>query len=313
MGCIGTKPKPKAPFVQTVVILRHSERRDQVDPTYKDCEEGRAWPFDPPLTEKGVKLAQDVALELAEVHAQAQFTTIITSPFYRCMQTAAELVKVLKLPVILDQEVGEVWDEAMGPERPPHRSPIELEAMAKELGMTVKNPRLPESGIKLFGKLGKFPETTRDGHHRCSVRVEQYIQESAATRQNFIIVSHVPAVAAMMDIFQHGMCHLEKMQYCARVVAKRSSTARLSSALDNSKLPDRQQESVRSVFAEQWEVDSKGISFGLNYDATEEAHLKTCVEIEKRVQQRRDRRTSTDTLLQDMLKEINLAPEGNRC
>merc|ERR1712232_489353 len=116
------------------------ERRDQVDPTYKDCEEGRAWPFDTPLTDNGIKLAQKVAVELADLHARSKFAMVVSSPYRRCMQTAAQVTKQLSLPVVLDQEVGEVWEEAMPKERPPHRSPLELQAMAKELGMTVKNP-----------------------------------------------------------------------------------------------------------------------------------------------------------------------------
>ena len=34
------------------------------------------------------------------------------SPFLRCVQTAAEIAKVLKCPVLFDRELGEVYDEA---------------------------------------------------------------------------------------------------------------------------------------------------------------------------------------------------------
>merc|ERR1712232_173209 len=162
----------------------------------------------------------------------------------------------------MGQEVGEVWEAAMPKEHPPHRSPVELMAMAKELGMTVKNPMLPEGGIKLFGKVPqKYPETTADGHKRCRVRVQHYVEQSNETQQNFIIVTHAPAVAAMIDIFEHGMCDVEKLEYCARVIA----TRKLDKGTRDSEL-----KAEKSVFAEQWSVETKGVSFGINLEATED-------------------------------------------
>lgn len=279
-------------FEQTIVILRHSERLDHVDPKYKETEEGKKWPFDTPLTANGVKLAREVAVELAKLHEKACFAMVASSPYRRCMETAAEVAKALKLPVIIDQEVGEVWDEAMPQERPPHRSATQLQEMAQTLGMRVTNPVLPEGGFKLFGKRPQeWPETTAMGHKRCIVRMETYIEQSAATQQNFIIVSHAPMVAAMMDLFQRGMCDVEKLDYCARVIATRS-TRKSQVGLEH------------GVYAEQWAVDSKGVQVGINMDATEENHLQFCNEAQQMASKRKSLRTKTDLMFDASLKDL---------
>jgi broad specificity phosphatase PhoE len=278
------------------VILRHSERRDQVDTTYQETDEFKQWPFDTPLTEAGITLAKDVGQELYELHKRAKFSAVVSSPYRRCMQTAAEVVRVLDLPVILDQEVGEVWEEAMPSDRPPHRSPSELQAMAKELGMTIKNPLLPEGGYKLFGKVPqKWPETNKDGHQRCIVRVEHYIEESERTKQNYIIVSHAPAVAAMMDIFQHGFADIDKLQYCARVTATRKI---------NATQVKRELAHNQSVFADQWDVESKGIAHHINLEAEEENFTQIVNDTEEMRRRRLARNTQSDLQECDIVNDM---------
>jgi len=298
VSCCGLlKPKPK-PFEQTIVIVRHSERVDFKDPAaYKASAEGQAWPFDTSITERGVGLAQEVAREMLEVHKKANFSVVCTSPYRRCMQTATEVAKLLKLPVLIDQEVGEVWEAAMPKERPPHRSPKELQEMAKELGIEVINPLLPEGGFKLFGKPPlTHPETVEMGHKRCIVRMETYIEQSAMTRQNFIIVSHAPAVAALMEMFERGQVDVEKLDYCARVIANR-------------KLVERGSGKGSSAFKAQWSVECKGINITLNLDADEDGHVKTCQETEQMVIARKEKRTQTDMTFAKNLRNLHKEPE----
>mmetsp|Transcript_88952 Transcript_88952/g.157476 ORF Transcript_88952/g.157476 Transcript_88952/m.157476 type:complete len:258 (-) Transcript_88952:46-819(-) len=164
-GCCGfCKRRNQAPtFAQTLVVMRHSERKDQVDPTYKDSVEGKAWPHDTPLTQRGVKWARKVARELRGLHKQVNFIAIASSPYRRCMATAAQIAIEFGLPIVIDQELGEVWDKAMPSDKLPHRSPSQLEELAKELGIQVLNPPLPEGGYKLFGQPPKsWPESLED-------------------------------------------------------------------------------------------------------------------------------------------------------
>lgn len=290
VGCCGAFGKKKEQqFQQTIVVLRHSERLDHMDPNYPNTEEGKEFPFDTPLTEAGIDLAKKVAVEMEELHKTANFAMIACSPYKRCMQTATQVAKRLNLPIVIDQEVGEVWEEAMPKERPPHRSPIQLQMMAKELGIKVGNPLLPEGGYKMFGKQPfNYPETIRMGHERCIVRVQTYIENSVASRQNFIIVSHAPAVAAMTSMFMRGMCDVEKLEYCARVIARRSV------------LPSKVAEDS-SVYADQWDVSSAGVATGLNFEASEDAHLKDCEDTQVHVVKRKEKRTTTDFMFDNAI------------
>jgi len=302
MGCSAAKGQEikgadEKPFLQTIVILRHSERWDQMDPEgFKKSEEGQQWPFDTRLTEEGVKLARKVAEELATLHCQVQFTGCVTSPYRRCMQTAAEVAKRCNLPVMIDQELGEVWEEAMPQARPPHRSPKELQQMAADLGITVQNPLLPEGGYKLFGHPPqKWPETLEQGHKRCMVRVEYYIDQSTNTKQNFIIVSHAPAVAALTDIFQRGACDISKLEYCARVVGQRKLKAEPGDQVSPS-------QKTKTVFADEWTVQSEGVSFDLNIDATESVFLRGCNQHMDGVKKREALRSATDNALDETIE-----------
>merc|ERR1712110_1006560 len=100
MGCGASAAKKYEPgkFSQTIVVLRHSERLDHVDHNYKATPVGIEWPFDSPLTDRGIQLAKDTAKELMEVHKRAKFHCIVSSPYHRCMQTAAEVCNHLDLP-----------------------------------------------------------------------------------------------------------------------------------------------------------------------------------------------------------------------
>mmetsp|Transcript_107364 Transcript_107364/g.309099 ORF Transcript_107364/g.309099 Transcript_107364/m.309099 type:complete len:325 (-) Transcript_107364:33-1007(-) len=296
MPCCGfLAGRPKGPFKQTLVVLRHSERLDHVDPNYKNTPEGKEWPFDTPLTEAGVKLAHSVAEELAELHDEVHFAMVATSPYRRCMQTAAEVAKLLGLKVIIDQEVGEVWEEAMPSEAPPHRTGKDLVKLAEDLQIQVSNPMLPDGGYKLFGKMPKenYPETLEKGHKRMIVRMETYIDQSTQHNQNFIVVSHAPAVAAMTDLFQRGSCDVEKLEYCARVIARREV---------HQKKPSQGGE--QSVYADSWDVTAKGVELGINMDATEEKHQEFCGEVQEMTVKRKDKRTPTDNMFEKSVKAI---------
>merc|ERR1712070_713735 len=180
--------------------------------------------------------------------------------------------------VLIDQELQEVWDADMPKERPPHRSPKELEVMAKELGIEVKNPTLEDGGIRLFGKVpASYPEVTKDGRQRSLVRVEYYVQESEKNKQNYIIVGHAPAIAAMAQIFEHDQIVIEKLEYCATVIARRGV---------NKSVIVKEQDHSKSVFAQQWEVDCRRITCGINMEADEDEHQKYCEETLQRVRDR---------------------------
>lgn len=294
----GAAVQKKGGFKQTFVILRHSERKDYMDPNYKTSEEGLAWPHDAPLTVAGVKLAQEVAAELADVHAKVNFVSIAVSPYRRCMETAAEVAKCLNLPVVIDQEIGEVRDRTMPEDHVAHRSPTELTAMAKSLDMKVINPVLAEGGVKLFGKAPTWPESLEDAKNRYVVRMETYIRKCAEENQNMIIVTHADAVCAGLEMFERGGADVQNMGFCARVIASRDVKEKNNG------------EQEHGVFAAQWVVEAKAVgaeilkeegAMGKYY---EKLYIEKCDETQEMVTKRKNKRTKTDMMFDNAMKEV---------
>jgi len=294
-GLTKRKKKKKQPksFNQNIIVLRHSERLDHVDKRYK---EAGVRVFDSPLSQRGLELAEEVAGELAELTAGQRFTGVVCSPYIRCIQTAAAVCKRLSIPIILDAEICEVWDEEMPSDRPPFRTPVELQALMAEIGLEAKNPLLPEGGLKLFGKNPKWPETIKDSHSRYLVRLGTYIEHSHTMHQNFILCSHAPAVVAALDIFQHGMVDIRGVDYCAYVSASRSIEYNLK-------------EGTREVdaFLGVWDVKQSRCNAEIVDDPMREVDHEECVEAAATNSiKRRQQRTKTDKLFEDALKNIQV-------
>eukprot|EP00959_Pyramimonas_sp_CCMP1952_P473723 9502215-Pyramimonas_sp.AAC.2 len=80
----------------SVSLVRHGEREDYVDPTWTQRAER---PWDPPLTKLG-KLQAGAAGrrlrdEIARDHGVPTATRVYSSPFTRCVETAAEIAREL--------------------------------------------------------------------------------------------------------------------------------------------------------------------------------------------------------------------------
>lgn len=298
-GLFKTKDKGPPPFEQAIVVLRHSIRLDHKDPKgYMESEMGKSYPWDGPITAEGRELAETVAKELLILHREVNFSAIAVSPFLRCLETAMPVASLLQLPIMMDEELGEIWERAMPSTHMPHRPPSELKTLAVELGFRVLNPLEENGGIKLFGKLpASHPENLEDGHKRYLVRLENYIRLSAHSKQNFIIVGHAGCVAAMLNIFERGFADIEKTDYCARVIARR-------------RVKESAQENEHGVYADHWDVDSKAVhvckSPPLDYQKKlfENMHIEFCQETKEMVAKRSERRTKTDKLFDDTIKAM---------
>lgn len=306
-GCFRSReprPPPPEPFRQTMVILRHSERKDYVDPSYRSSEEGQAWPYDAPLTEAGVELARTVARELAEVSdgkLQANFVAIASSPYRRCLETAAEVAKLLDLPVLIDQEIGEVRERAMPSDMEAHRRGVELAKLVDDLGIRPLNPELEDGSLKVFGKQPPWPESLEDAKSRYIVRIETYIRQSAEQQQNLILVTHADAVGAALVMFERGGADVQKMDFCARVIVNRALTL----------AEEKDEEEGTSVYAHQWGVECKDIGADIIHDPKmaklhEKMHMEVCEETEEIAVKRKMNRTKTDATFDKTLKQSKL-------
>ncbi len=79
---------------------------DFVDPEWRSSAK---FPDDPPLSEDGLEQAEETGLALRG----AGIRSIYSSPFQRCVQTAAEIAEILNLPIHLEWGLSEwlnpVW------------------------------------------------------------------------------------------------------------------------------------------------------------------------------------------------------------
>lgn len=201
-GSAGLCSSSSEDFRQLVALVRHGERLDQADPiTWMRSKDGQRYPFDAPLTGKGVRQAQEVARELAKY--RSWFHLVVCSPYVRCVQTAAEIAKELELPLAVDNSLGEIYGpRTMGGTRdggpPERRSPSEVFGVVGESASEVELVKCRSGG--LFGQPPQWPESLEAARLRFISRTECFLSRSAKMRRNFILVSHGDAVAIVLQL-----------------------------------------------------------------------------------------------------------------
>eukprot|EP00405_Crypthecodinium_cohnii_P033373 CAMPEP_0206530068 /NCGR_PEP_ID=MMETSP0325_2-20121206/2954_1 /ASSEMBLY_ACC=CAM_ASM_000347 /TAXON_ID=2866 /ORGANISM="Crypthecodinium cohnii, Strain Seligo" /LENGTH=290 /DNA_ID=CAMNT_0054026059 /DNA_START=104 /DNA_END=976 /DNA_ORIENTATION=- len=260
---------------------------------YSATAEGKLWPFDTPITEQGYDVAREATKKIEEAHAKAAFRFILCSPYRRCLETASVVAKVLDLPVLLDEEIGEVWEEKMPSDMPPHRYNKELEEITNKLGLRILNATDSSSNSWRLGRRPVYPETIPQGHTRNLIHLDHVLETCAKLRMNIIICTHAPCVAAMANVFQRGGGDMKSLDYCATVFATRTY------------MPNTPITLKHGLYAYDWSVDTQGIATSLDLEATEEAHLSFCDSINDKVRARRASQAYDDKLLQELLQTLS--------
>lgn len=77
---------------QNIVIMRHGDRRDYLDPSWAATAGDRKW--DPPLAQPGLSRAFFTGQKLRD-NLGFPIHRVFVSPFYRCLQTAAQAIAAL--------------------------------------------------------------------------------------------------------------------------------------------------------------------------------------------------------------------------
>eukprot|EP01023_Acetabularia_acetabulum_P010559 TRINITY_DN14804_c1_g1_i1.p1 TRINITY_DN14804_c1_g1~~TRINITY_DN14804_c1_g1_i1.p1 ORF type:complete len:319 (-),score=59.75 TRINITY_DN14804_c1_g1_i1:258-1214(-) len=73
---------------QTVVVMRHAERLDEIEPSWSQLSQR---PWDPAITPHGVQQARIITNNLHKYN----FDVIVSSPFTRTIQTSTEVIRTL--------------------------------------------------------------------------------------------------------------------------------------------------------------------------------------------------------------------------
>mmetsp|Transcript_81882 Transcript_81882/g.144897 ORF Transcript_81882/g.144897 Transcript_81882/m.144897 type:complete len:422 (-) Transcript_81882:47-1312(-) len=183
---------------QFFAVVRHEERADALDAAYisgkhwcksKDFAD---WPLDPPLSDKGLQNASTLGKHLKQLSSDvgSQFHIVLSSPYHRCMQTAATICKALgpDTRLLVDLSLGEVYGPGvLGDDEP--RPPF------------VRFRHQPGSdGIRTVGRWPTWPESFQDARLRYARRFLEYLRRSHAARRNFVIVSHRDCIGATLSV-----------------------------------------------------------------------------------------------------------------
>jgi broad specificity phosphatase PhoE len=145
-------------------LVRHGERRDEVDPEWADNAER---PHDPPLTARGRRQAEQVADRLRGTGVEA----IYASPFVRATETAHLVARALDLPVFVDHGLSEHLNPAWFDVAPSVLTPRKLAERFDTVDAThasVLRPNYPETDEEAADRtvravrrlLGDGPETS---------------------------------------------------------------------------------------------------------------------------------------------------------
>lgn len=201
-----------------ITVVRHGERLDAANPrVWHSFSAAKKYPCDPPLTTLGEMQAEQVAEELAD----QGYTMVVSSPFVRCLCTAAKICQKLCAPLIIDAELGEVfgpccfgdWPEP-GPARRQKEEAVAFVSSDVEL----------INGGEFVGAAPVWPETLQEGRLRMAVRVEEYVSRAFKLGgKSIVIVTHGDCVAACAAIaqscarFDSGYHKVNRVNYCGYV------------------------------------------------------------------------------------------------
>jgi len=202
---------PPAPPPDTVVYtVRHGERLDHVDLGWGK-NAGR--PFDAPLSERGQKQAREAGEKLAR--EKANIVAIYSSPFYRTLQTATLIQKVLqsklktRIPLYLEPAIAEsirgesvtAWEEKEKREFPGMKI-LAREDLKKEFE-DVDHSHQSASDVN-------FPETEEQLFQRICRVVEKLPIEG----KEILLVSHQIPVEYLVFELCAGKAQDKYVSYC---------------------------------------------------------------------------------------------------
>lgn len=170
-----------------VAVVRHAERADASSTfdTWCTSDDAAAFPWDPPITERGFQQTNFLAQELASKHVD--FKVIITSPFLRCLQTAMVLAEYFDADVLVDNELGEVMNTEIFETAPP-LPPRPWTKVTAALKTNFCTNRLKAG--RFMGKAPEWPESSQRARLRYANRFLEYLRRARHTKKSCLLVTH---------------------------------------------------------------------------------------------------------------------------
>ncbi|KAJ9463032.1 hypothetical protein DIPPA_25635 [Diplonema papillatum] len=202
-----------------VYVVRHGEREDEINPEWIELSDRR---YDPPLTSQGRIDARRVASELVKLPSEQQPNAVVTSPFLRCLQTAATIYDELQKSspddvecarrIIVDFDLSEVHNPQF---MKCDDAPVFTHAkVVKQLRLIVGD----DVKVSFTGTQPEYPEPLK----KARKRYDSALLTSPLPRQNTVLVSHGEAVARAVTTLNPNALVFET-KYCSYISRSRQS------------------------------------------------------------------------------------------
>eukprot|EP00440_Ansanella_granifera_P031367 gb/GFBE01034058.1/.p1 GENE.gb/GFBE01034058.1/~~gb/GFBE01034058.1/.p1 ORF type:complete len:575 (+),score=47.57 gb/GFBE01034058.1/:1-1725(+) len=190
-------------------IVSHPEAADRQGALYggepwSETQDSRDWPHDPPLSDAGLMQARRFAETLCERfgnRVKDPMLYVVSSPYRRCLETAAEICHVFgeHHRLIIHKELCEIF----GPEALPSR--IDLKELLRPVDDFLNLCQfLTVRCDAHWGKWPAWPESATVARQRFAGCFLQHFTHAQKTEQNFILVSHADFAATGFALLQRG-------------------------------------------------------------------------------------------------------------
>eukprot|EP00933_Yihiella_yeosuensis_P041451 TRINITY_DN35842_c0_g1_i1.p1 TRINITY_DN35842_c0_g1~~TRINITY_DN35842_c0_g1_i1.p1 ORF type:complete len:617 (-),score=132.02 TRINITY_DN35842_c0_g1_i1:305-2155(-) len=210
-------------------VIRHTHRADAMGATWR----GKDWlasedfcshPVDPPLSDEGMIGAEEVANQVAkfvEATEGGQIHVVVSSPYLRCLQTAAAICRHLgkEVRLMVDLGLGEVY----GPEVFGDNEPATVIRTPEKLKEHLPGVDIESVFEMSIGRWPTWPESLIGGRTRYAERLLAYLSRGSKARRNFLIVSHADCVGACVALMpSHKGRAVESVGYGGMLLASRA-------------------------------------------------------------------------------------------
>lgn len=192
--------------IDKIYIARHGYRMNWLPPPHPPNPTGID--SDPPLAPHGVEQAKELAKHIKSFPSEDQPQFILSSPFYRCVETGEPISEALNIPIVLERGVGEWYKVGRGiiPE------PADYDRLKSFFGHLSNEKEWHRDET-----VGVIPslqgETEDDIFQRCKLFWSKFIpifEEKYPHVKNILIISHAATKIALgmslmgfKDVFQY--------------------------------------------------------------------------------------------------------------
>lgn len=190
--------------ITTIYVARHGYRSNWLPPPHPPNPTGID--SDPVLAPHGVDQAVELSQHIGKLPADEKPQFIISSPFYRCLETSQPTARVLGLKVAIDRGVGEWFktDRGIVP------TPAGYDQLGEFFPEVIANADMWEgSGVIPSGK----GETQTDIFRRCQEFWATFLpkfEEQYPAISTILIVTHAATKIALgMSLMDHGSVNEE--------------------------------------------------------------------------------------------------------